>query len=169
LSRKALPIKKDDAQPLFRNDIQYDLLDSIFSDGHKVFTSPHRGKTKVNFRDLYVEALYNSNKCSKVLKDKMLETPAFAIELAKISLLTNVGRINTTMACELFIVSVTARHVLSRINSFPRDEDRSADVSPDTVPAEDRRKCARCTPHQELSQSRALAVRIQGYSSINAR
>ena len=100
LSRKALPIKKDDAQPLFRNDIQYDLLDSIFSDGHKVFTSPHRGKTKVNFRDLYVEALYNSNKCSKVLKDKMLETPAFAIELAKISLLTNVGRINTTMACE---------------------------------------------------------------------
>lgn len=28
----------------------------------------------------------------------MLETPAFAVEFAKISLLTNVGRINTTMA-----------------------------------------------------------------------
>lgn len=30
----------------------------------------------------------------------MVETPAFAIEFAKIALLTNVGRINTTMACE---------------------------------------------------------------------
>ena len=54
----------------------------------------------VNFCDLYVNALYNSPKCSKVLKDKMVETPAFAIEFAKIALLTNVGRINTTMACE---------------------------------------------------------------------
>lgn len=53
----------------------------------------------MNFCDLYVNALYNSNKCSKVLKEKMVENPAFAIEFAKISLLTNVGRINTTMAC----------------------------------------------------------------------
>lgn len=30
----------------------------------------------------------------------MIENPAFAIEFAKMSLLTNVGRINTTMACE---------------------------------------------------------------------
>ena len=29
----------------------------------------------------------------------MVESPAFAIEFAKVSLLTNVGRINTTMAC----------------------------------------------------------------------
>jgi Ino eighty subunit 1 len=107
LSRKALPIKKDDAQPLSRDDVQYDLLDFIFSDGHRVFTSPNRGKTKVNFRELYVDALYNSNKCSKVLRDKMIDTPAFSIELAKISLLTNVGRINTTMACERFLASST--------------------------------------------------------------
>jgi Ino eighty subunit 1 len=86
-----------------RGDVQYDLLDFIFSDSHRVFTSPNRGKTKVNFRELYVDALYNSNKCSKVLRDKMLETPAFSIELAKISLLTNVGRINTTMACERIV------------------------------------------------------------------
>lgn len=81
--------------------MQYDLLDCIFSNDQKVFTSQTRGKppTKVSFGDLYVNALYNSNKCSKVLKDKMVETPEFAIELAKISLLTNVGRINTTMAC----------------------------------------------------------------------
>lgn len=57
------------------------------------------GQPLVNFCDLYVNALFNSSKCSKVLKDKMVDTPEFAIEFAKIALLTNVGRINTTMAC----------------------------------------------------------------------
>jgi Ino eighty subunit 1 len=102
LSRKALPIKRNDAEPLTREDVQFDLLNHIFLDSNAVFTSPVPGKsTKVTFSELYVSALYNSSKCSKVLKDKMVDTPAFAIELAKISLLTNVGRINTTMACEL--------------------------------------------------------------------
>ncbi|EAU92908.2 hypothetical protein CC1G_03695 [Coprinopsis cinerea okayama7 len=98
LSRKALPIKKNDAEPLTREDVQYDLLDCIFSDTKAVFTDPFKDQEKVTFGDLYISALHNSNKCSKVLKDKMVETPAFAIELGKISLLTNVGRINTTMA-----------------------------------------------------------------------
>jgi len=100
LSRKALPIKRNDAEPLTREDVQFDLLDHIFSDTNAVFTSQAPGtSSRVNFCDLYVNALYHSSKCSKVLKDKMVETPAFAVELAKISLLTNVGRINTTMAC----------------------------------------------------------------------
>ncbi len=86
---------------LTRDDIQFDLLDSIFSDPTKAFTDQTGGKSssKITFSQLYINALYQSNKCSKVLKDKMKETPAFAIELAKISLLANVGRINTTMAC----------------------------------------------------------------------
>ncbi|TFY62154.1 hypothetical protein EVJ58_g4032 [Rhodofomes roseus] len=94
-----LPIKRGDAEPLTREDLQYDLLYYIFADRTVAFVdflAP--GKPLVNFCDLYVNALYNSSKCSKVLKDKMVETPAFAIEFAKISLLTNVGRINTTMA-----------------------------------------------------------------------
>ncbi|EGO01145.1 hypothetical protein SERLA73DRAFT_179227 [Serpula lacrymans var. lacrymans S7.3] len=101
LSRKALPIKRNDAEPLTREDVQYDLLHQIFSDTKAVFTSQAPGcsnTSKIRFCDLYVNALYHSSKCSKVLKDKMNETPPFAIELAKISLLTNVGRINTTMA-----------------------------------------------------------------------
>ncbi|KAI6132663.1 hypothetical protein EV401DRAFT_1849379 [Pisolithus croceorrhizus] len=99
LSRKALPIKRNDAEPLTREDVQYDLLHHIFCDTQAVFTGQTPGSSaKVNFCDLYVNALYHSSKCSKVLKDKMIETPAFAVELAKISLLTNVGRINTTMA-----------------------------------------------------------------------
>ena len=100
LGRKTLPIKRADAEPLTREDLQYDLLYYIFTDHTKAFVdflAPDH--PVVNFCDLYVNALYNSPKCSKVLKDKMVETPAFAIEFAKIALLTNVGRINTTMAC----------------------------------------------------------------------
>ncbi|TRM61484.1 hypothetical protein BD626DRAFT_78606 [Schizophyllum amplum] len=99
LTRKALPIKRNDAEPLTREDIQYDLLYHIFNDNTQVFTNQVPGKyDKVTFRQLYVNALYHSSKCSKVLKDKMLDTPEFAVEFAKIALLTNVGRINTTMA-----------------------------------------------------------------------
>jgi Ino eighty subunit 1 len=105
LSRKALPIKKNDAEPLTRVDVQYDLLDYIFSDKKAVFTNQTAPSPspKIPFCELYVNAIFNSSKCSKVLKEKMVETPAFAVELAKISLLTNVGRINTTMACASFI------------------------------------------------------------------
>jgi Ino eighty subunit 1 len=105
LGRKTFPIKRGDAEPLTREDIQYDLLYFIFADQERAFVdylAP--GKPKVNFCDLYVNALFNSSKCSKVLKDKMVETPEFAIEFAKIALLTNVGRINTTMACTCCIL-----------------------------------------------------------------
>lgn len=92
---------------LSRQDIQFDLLDAIFSDQTKVFTdqTPGSASNKITFGELYINALYQSQKCSKVLKDKMKETPAFALELAKISLLANVGRINTTMACALISLS----------------------------------------------------------------
>lgn len=101
LSRKALPIKRNDAEPLTREDVQYDLLTYLFTDPRAVFTNPDTHKSdKMAFGDLYVSALYSSSKCSKVLKEKMHDTPAFSVEFAKIALLTNVGRINTTMACE---------------------------------------------------------------------
>lgn len=144
LSRKALPIKRNDAEPLTREDVQFDLLNHIFSDRNAVFTTPVPGKSaKVSFSDLYISALYHSSKCSKVLKDKMLETPAFAIELAKISLLTNVGRINTTMACE----RLSRRNErFSHMNrSFPRDEDSAKNISPRSLTTENRWKCARCS------------------------
>ncbi|KAA1468638.1 hypothetical protein DENSPDRAFT_834019 [Dentipellis sp. KUC8613] len=100
ISRKTLAIKRGDSETLTREDVQYDLLYYIFTDPTLAFTDETPGKppTKVNFCDLYVNALYNSTKCSKIMRDKMTDTPAFAIEFAKISLLTNVGRINTTMA-----------------------------------------------------------------------
>ncbi|KAI0281637.1 hypothetical protein BGY98DRAFT_958285 [Russula aff. rugulosa BPL654] len=51
----------------------------------------------VTFRDLYVHALMSSPRCSKALREKMQETPEFATDFAKMSLLANVGRVNTTM------------------------------------------------------------------------
>ncbi|KAI0685447.1 hypothetical protein BC835DRAFT_1421221 [Cytidiella melzeri] len=99
LGRKTLPIKRADAESLTRKDLQYDLLYFIFANPTQAFVdSMAPGKPLVNFCDLYVNTLFNSSKCSKVLKDNMVDTPKFAIEFAKIALLTNVGRINTTMA-----------------------------------------------------------------------
>lgn len=103
--RKSLAIKHLDGEPLTRKDIQYDLLYYLFSNTEAVFTDPHPtvhgglAGTKVTFRDLYVNSLAHSSKCSKVTRDKLLDTPDFGVEFSKISLLSNVGRINTTMAC----------------------------------------------------------------------
>ncbi|KAH9486743.1 Ino eighty subunit 1 [Psilocybe cubensis] len=99
LSRKALPIKRNDAEPLTREDVQYDLLEYLFTNSDAVFTDPLSPTgPKMTFGTLYASTVINSSKCSKVLKDKMIEAPAFKLEFAKIALLTNVGRINTTMA-----------------------------------------------------------------------
>ena len=49
----------------------------------------------------------------------MVETPAFAIEFAKISLLTNVGRINTTMACGYLFPPTVAAHSFRCLLVFP--------------------------------------------------
>lgn len=104
-SRRSFPIKRADAEPLSREDIQYDFLHAMFSDRHAVFTPPTNSTTnssgipkKLTFCELYTLTIVTSPRCSKVLKEKMAETPDFAISFAKVSLLTNVGRINTTMA-----------------------------------------------------------------------
>ncbi|RDX56041.1 hypothetical protein OH76DRAFT_592667 [Lentinus brumalis] len=102
--KKNLAVKRQDGEPLTRVDLQYDLLYSIFTDRNAVFTDPYttiRGDpagTKVTFRDLYVNALIHSPRCSKASRDKIREAPDFGNEFAMISLLSNVGRINTTMA-----------------------------------------------------------------------
>ncbi|KAI0702487.1 hypothetical protein BC835DRAFT_1500935 [Cytidiella melzeri] len=102
--KKQIAIKHGDGEPLTRSDIQYDLLYYIFSDTRAVFkdsyTTLHGDPpgTKVTFRDLYVNALVHSPRCSKVSHNKLLDTPQLADEFAKISLLSNMNRINTTMA-----------------------------------------------------------------------
>ncbi|KAJ7492890.1 hypothetical protein FB451DRAFT_1336690 [Mycena latifolia] len=154
LSRKALPIKRNDAEPLTREDVQYDLLYHIFQDKTIVFHSPIPGKL-CTFRDLYVHALYNSNKCSKVLKDKMVETPAFAVELGKISLLTNVGRINTTMALKTALRTYHPVPSLQKTDGNAQDAPRIKNCLKAALLPSEFRAVPPSTPDEILAKCRA--------------
>ena len=128
--RKAFAIKHQEAEPLTRRDLQYDFLYHIFAAPERVFTDPTLpappkedgvggGGGTVTFRDLYVHALMSSPRCSKALREKMQETPEFATDFAKMSLLANVGRVNTTMTCpSLFPFCLAIYHSFDRSLSF---------------------------------------------------
>ncbi|KAF9535825.1 hypothetical protein CPB83DRAFT_753362 [Crepidotus variabilis] len=102
--RRVVPIKRADGEPLTRGDIQYDFLNAVFGDSKAVFTDPYAsGKDgepadKVCFRELYIKAILHSPKATKALKDKMGEPSSFAADFGMLSLLVNVGRVNTTMS-----------------------------------------------------------------------
>ncbi|KAI0082193.1 hypothetical protein K474DRAFT_1612014, partial [Panus rudis PR-1116 ss-1] len=103
-NKRNFAVKHSDGEPLSRADLQYDLLYYLFADTKAVFTDPFptiRGEppgTKVTFRDLYLNAIIQSPRTTKVTKDKLTDNVLFGNEFAKISLLSNIGRINTTMA-----------------------------------------------------------------------
>jgi len=101
--RRVIPIKRADGEPLTRVDIQYDLLQAIFDDPLEVFSNPYvpnDTEAKLSFHNLYIKSILHSPKATKALKDKMNESPEFALDFAMLSLLVNVGRVNTTMSCE---------------------------------------------------------------------
>ena len=98
---KGIAIRKQDGDAFTRVDIQYDFLSDIFQDDRQVFFS-ESGDEKSTFRDVYVRALMASPRIAKGLREKMHDSPAFATDFAKASLLANVGRINTTMTCTYF-------------------------------------------------------------------
>lgn len=106
--RKGHAIKRNDGEPLTREDLQYAFLRHIFDDQNAVFHDPFSmaPTKKVTFRDLYVNALLSSPRSSRAIKDKMVEHPEYATDFAMLALLANVGRINTTMACEFTVISL---------------------------------------------------------------
>lgn len=59
---------------------------------------PPPGNDLLTFKELYIEALMHSGKCTKAMRDKILADEEFAEDFAKVCLLVNVGRINTTLA-----------------------------------------------------------------------
>lgn len=113
-SYKISPLKHADGEALTREDIQYDLLHYIFEDTRAVFTEQApdltvavpRPPRKITFSKLYINAILHSPKCTKVSREKMVDTPSYGIEYAKLCLLVNVGRINTTLACMSILFNV---------------------------------------------------------------
>ncbi|KAI4795998.1 hypothetical protein E4T45_12089, partial [Aureobasidium sp. EXF-8846] len=90
-------LKKEDGVPLWRKDIQYDFLDMVFKDQHRVFTRYSDNEKGHTFAEVYVDAMAKSSKCSKILKEKLKEDFDSAITMAMVCLLVNVGRMNTTL------------------------------------------------------------------------
>ncbi|KAF5355707.1 hypothetical protein D9756_003941 [Leucocoprinus leucothites] len=102
-SRKVVPIKRAECEPLTRSDLQYDLLRNIFLDTHAVFTNPwppsgDASRAKLTFRNLYIKTILNSAKATKAFREKLGDSDVFAEDFAMVALLVNVGRINTTMS-----------------------------------------------------------------------
>ncbi|KAL2170124.1 hypothetical protein VTG60DRAFT_5146 [Thermothelomyces hinnuleus] len=92
-------LKKEDGEPLWRKDIQYDFLKAVFDNEQKVFTNSYE-KDKIGlqcFADLYIDTMSRSSKTSKVLRDKLLSDRDAAKGMAMVCLLVNIGRMNTTL------------------------------------------------------------------------
>lgn len=95
---KVKHLKKDDGEPLWRKDIQYDFLKAVFDNKQKVFTNSYDpAREKETFADLYIDTMARSSKTSKILKDKLLTEHAPAKNMAMVCLLVNLGRMNTTL------------------------------------------------------------------------
>lgn len=98
---KVKHLKKDDGEPLWRSDIQYDFLRGVFDDPQKVFTNSYEPlREKQTFADLYIDTMARSSKTSKILKDKLLTEHTPAKNMAMVCLLVNLGRMNTTLNCQ---------------------------------------------------------------------
>lgn len=93
-------LKKEDGIPLWRKDIQYDFLRMVFEDATPCFTKASDGTTGHTFAEVYIDAMAKSSKCSKILKEKLLQDQEGAVSMAMVCLLVNVGRMNTTLNCE---------------------------------------------------------------------
>ena len=95
-------LKKEDGIPLWRKDIQYDFLRLVFFDQTRCFTKYSDGTKNNTFAEIYIDAMAKSSKCSKILKEKLLQDTDGAICMAMVCLLVNVGRMNTTLNCMFY-------------------------------------------------------------------
>jgi Ino eighty subunit 1 len=94
-------LKKEDGIPLWRKDIQYDFLKLVFFDQTRCFTKYSDGSKNNTFAEIYIDAMAKSSKCSKILKEKLLQDTDGAVCMAMVCLLVNVGRMNTTLNCKV--------------------------------------------------------------------
>lgn len=105
ISRGYKYLKKADGEPFWRKDIQYDFLDELFSDETRCFTNYFSfcevtnaaNQDKLTFAELYVRTLAESNKLSKILRERLIKEKEMGIAVSKVCLLVNAGRMNTTV------------------------------------------------------------------------
>ncbi|EGW33207.1 uncharacterized protein SPAPADRAFT_55120 [Spathaspora passalidarum NRRL Y-27907] len=98
-------LKKADGEPFWRKDISHDFLKYLFDDETACFTnsfpecniSNANNDPKISFSDLYVRSLVESTKCSRVLKERLIKDKEMGKSVAKVCLLVNAGRMNTTI------------------------------------------------------------------------
>jgi Ino eighty subunit 1 len=101
---KVKHLKKDDGEPLWRKDIQYEFLKAVFEDDRAVFTNSYEPDqiAKQTFANLYIDTMARSSKTSKILRDKLLTEHEPAKNMAMVCLLVNLGRMNTTLNCAYY-------------------------------------------------------------------
>lgn len=123
-------LKKEDGEPLWRRDIQYDFLVAVFGNEKKVFTNNYEKESeKQNFADLYIDTMARSSKTSKVLRDKLLSDREAAKGMAMVCLLVNLGRMNTTLNCNVPPTIPTPNiERLTWNHSLPRDASSASDI-----------------------------------------
>lgn len=126
-ANKVKHLKKDDGEPLWRRDIQFDFLKDVFENDQRVFTNSYEpDKPQQSFADLYIDTMARSSKTSKILRDKLLTEHEPAKNMAMVCLLVNLGRMNTTLNCKY------ERPVLRNMlmdHSLPRNASTTPNVS----------------------------------------
>ncbi|KAF6014023.1 hypothetical protein HII13_000875 [Brettanomyces bruxellensis] len=115
-------LKKEDGEPYWRSEIQFEFLLRLFLNDKRVFHNPYYGTEEgfvwpehfkfvrkkngaveendgkmLTFFELYLVTLLKSSKVSKILKDRLTLDINYALNFSVICLLVNVGRLNTTV------------------------------------------------------------------------
>jgi Ino eighty subunit 1 len=122
INARSRHLKKNDGEPYWRNEVQFQFLMSLFFNYDRVFTNPYWGTADgfdwprqfyfykdqygilhenhgemLTFFEIYVVTLLKSSKISKILKARLMSDIGYALNFAIICLLVNIGRLNTTV------------------------------------------------------------------------
>lgn len=122
INARSRHLKKNDGEPYWRNEVQFEFLMRLLFNHDRVFKNPYfntihgfdwpdhfryykdengvlhasRGEM-LTFFELYLITLLKSSKISKILKARLMLDINYALNFAVICLLVNIGRLNTTV------------------------------------------------------------------------
>lgn len=120
MNSRSRHLKKNDSEPYWRNEIQFDFLMRLLFNHHRVFKNPYfnvgfdwpeyfkivktpMGESVLNdgmyltFFELYMVTMLKSSKISKILKARLMFDINYALNFTIVCLLVNIGRLNTTV------------------------------------------------------------------------